>query len=127
MAKTTSGITFASLMQQLQLRQFAPIYLLMGDESYYIDKVVEFMENNIIDESVREFNQIVHYGNDKMDAKVDLVSAVINEARRYPMMGDKQLILLKECQSLDKKNVFDKLALYLENCQMIQQVSCHFD
>ena len=117
MAKTTSGITFASLMQQLQLRQYAPIYLLMGEESYYIDKIVEFMENNIIDESVREFNQIVHYGNDKTDAKVDLVSAVINEARRYPMMGDKQLILLKECQSLDKKNVFDKLALYLENCQ----------
>ena len=96
MAKTTSGITFASLMQQLQLRQYAPIYLLMGEESYYIDKIVEFMENNIIDESVREFNQIVHYGNDKTDAKVDLVSAVINEARRYPMMGDKQLILLKE-------------------------------
>jgi DNA polymerase-3 subunit delta len=48
---------------------------------------------------------------------VDLVSAVINEARRYPMMGDKQVIFLRECQSLDKKNLFDKLALYLENPQ----------
>ena len=64
MAKTTSGITFASLMQQLQLRQYAPIYLLMGDESYYIDKVVEFMENNILNEADREFNQIIHYAND---------------------------------------------------------------
>ena len=117
MAKTTSGITFASLMQQLQLRQYAPIYLLMGDESYYIDKVVEFMEKNILDEADREFNQIIHYANDKTEANVDLVSAVINEARRYPMMGDKQVIFLRECQSLDKKNLFDKLALYLENPQ----------
>lgn len=117
MAKTTSGITFASLMQQLQLRQYAPIYLLMGDESYYIDKVVEFMENNILNEADREFNQIIHYANDKTEANVDLVSAVINEARRYPMMGDKQVIFLRECQSLDKKNLFDKLALYLENPQ----------
>ena len=117
MAKTTSGITFASLMQQLQLRQYAPIYLLMGDESYYIDKVVEFMENNILNEADREFNQIIHYANDKTEANVDLVSAVINEARRYPMMGDKQVIYLRECQSLDKKNLFDKLALYLENPQ----------
>mgnify|MGYP005610590715 CR=1 FL=1 len=118
---------YEELMISLKQGKYASAYMLCGKEPYYIDKVVEFMENNIIDESVREFNQIVHYGNDKMDAKVDLVSAVINEARRYPMMGDKQLILLKECQSLDKKNVFDKLALYLENCQMIQQVSCHFD
>ena len=92
-------------MQQLQLRQYAPIYLLMGEESYYIDKVVEFMENNILSEADREFNQIIHYANDKTEANVDLVSQVINEARRYPMMGDKQVIFLRECQSLDKKNL----------------------
>jgi DNA polymerase III subunit delta len=100
-----SGISVEQLMKDLQNKIYHPIYFLCGEETYYIDKVTEFMMQNILSESEKAFNQTVIYGKDA-DA-----SAVTNFARRFPMMANYQLVVLKEAQEL--KN-FEELIHYIE-------------
>lgn len=114
MAKKTNGITYSQLKRNLELRQYAPIYLLMGDEPYYIDKIVNYMAETVLSEEEKDYNQTVRYANDRTDAKSDVLTDVIKEARSTPLVGNYKLIFLKECQFLDKKNYFDTLAFYLE-------------
>ena len=84
---------------------FKPVYLLMGDEPYYVDMVCEAILEHCLDESERDFNQTVCYGAD-VDA-----DAVITAARRYPMFADRQLVVVKEAQMM--KNMED-LAIYCQ-------------
>ena len=84
---------------------FSPVYLLMGDEPYYVDMVCDAILEHCLDESERDFNQTVCYG---ADVTAD---AVITAARRYPMFSERQLVVVKEAQMM--KNLED-LALYCQ-------------
>ena len=86
-----------------------PIYLLMGEEPYYIDKIAEYIEKNVLAEEERGFNQMVLYGKDVS------IEDIVANAKRYPMMAEKQVIIVKEAQHLSR--TIDKLSSYVENPQ----------
>ena len=91
------------IVQQARGGVFKPVYLLMGDEPYYVDMVCDAIIEHCLDESERDFNQTVCYGAD-VDA-----DAVITAARRYPMFADRQLVVVKEAQmmkSLEELSVY---------------------
>ena len=98
--------TFQSLAKQVVNKQFFPIYLLHGQESYYIDKLSDLIVSKALDESEREFNQSILYG------KETNVGHVIECAKRYPMMASRQVVIIKEAQFLHK---IEELVSYLKN------------
>ncbi|MBO7191961.1 MAG: DNA polymerase III subunit delta [Bacteroidales bacterium] len=85
---------------------FSPVYLLMGDEPYYVDMVCDAVLEHCLDESERDFNQTVCYGAD-VDA-----DAVITAARRYPMFAERQLVVVKEAQMMKS---LEDLSVYCQN------------
>jgi len=89
-------MTFDQIYKDLQAGKFKPIYLLMGDEPYYIDKVSNFIENNVLSESEKDFNMTVLYGKDTTARTVDMA------AKRFPMMAQYQIVVVKEAQNLKK-------------------------
>lgn len=86
-----------------------PIYFLMGEESYYIDKISEYIEKNVLDEAEKGFNQVVMYGRDVS------VEEIVSSAKRYPMMAERQVLIVKEAQDLAR--TIDKLESYAANPQ----------
>ncbi|WP_298759426.1 DNA polymerase III subunit delta [uncultured Psychroserpens sp.] len=86
-----------------------PIYFLMGEESYYIDAISDYIENNILAEEEKGFNQMVLYGRDVS------VDDIIGNAKRYPMMAERQVVIVKEAQDLSR--TIEKLSNYAENPQ----------
>lgn len=101
-------ITYDEIIRELKAGNYSPIYYLMGEESYFIDKISDYITNNILTEEEKEFNLTVVYG---MDTDI---STVINFAKRYPMMSERQIVIVKEAQSL--KNI-DELVYYLQKPQ----------
>ncbi len=93
------------IIEDVKKGVFSPVYLLMGDEPYYVDMVCNAIIDNALDESERDFNQTICYG---MDTDVD---TVITAARRYPMFAERQLVVVKEAQAMKK---IDDLAVYFE-------------
>ena len=89
--------TFEEICRDIVNKNFAPVYVLMGEEPYFIDKIEELLVQNVLNDTERDFNQMIFYGND-----VD-VKNIINTARRYPMMSERQLVIIKEAQNL--KNI----------------------
>lgn len=86
----------------------SPVYILMGEETFYIDTIVEAFENYVIPESDRDFNQTVFYGN---DSDVDFIIAT---AQQFPVMADRKLVILKEAQTMHQaKTQLDKFAPYI--------------
>src|SRR5690606_10900090 len=73
-----------------------PIYFLMGEEPYYIDRISEFIEKNILSEEEKGFNQMVMYGRDIS------VEDIVSNAKRYPLMAERQVIIVKEAQDLSR-------------------------
>lgn len=102
MAKDT---TYEEIVRNLKNRVYAPVYFLMGEEDYYIDRISEYIMDTVLSDTEKEFNQTVVYG-----ADTDIAS-VINTARRYPMMAEYQVVVVKEAQNL--KNL-DGLVYYLQ-------------
>ncbi|MTE25483.1 DNA polymerase III subunit delta [Winogradskyella ouciana] len=86
-----------------------PIYFLMGEEAYYIDKISDFIEDNVLDEAEKGFNQMVLYGRDVS------IDDIVSNAKRYPMMAEKQVVIVKEAQDLSR--TIEQLAKYAENPQ----------
>jgi DNA polymerase-3 subunit delta len=86
-----------------------PIYFLMGDEPYYIDKISDFIEENILDDAEKGFNQQVMYGRDSS------IEDIVSSAKRYPMMAERQVLIVKEAQDLSRN--IEKLVSYAENPQ----------
>ena len=84
-----------------------PIYFLMGDEPYYIDKLCDYIEKNVLSEEEKGFNQSVLYGRDVT------IEDIISTAKRYPMMAERQVVIVKEAQDLIR--TIDKLETYAEN------------
>lgn len=86
-----------------------PIYFLMGEESYYIDSIADFIENTILTEEEKGFNQMVLYGRDVS------IEEIVSNAKRFPMMAERQVIIVKEAQELSR--TIENLVPYAENPQ----------
>ena len=99
-------MTFETIMQNLEQKKYAPIYLLHGEESFYIDKISQAIENTVLNEGEKAFNQAIVYGKDS-DFKT-----IVDEARQYPMMSSYRVIIVREAQ--DMRSLKD-LASYAEN------------
>jgi len=85
---------FEEILKDLKSKIYKPVYFLMGEEPYYIDKISDYVEKNILNDAEKEFNQTVLYGQD-----VTLVQ-IAAEAKRFPMMGDKVVVIIKEAQNI---------------------------
>lgn len=116
------GKTYQQINKELTGKSFAPVYLLYGDEPFYIDQISEFIIEHALDETERAFNQIIAYGRDTS------TGSLVNSCRQFPMMGGRQLIVLREAQDMDLKKE-DNLKLLLSYCQHPQPetilVICH--
>lgn len=97
------------ITKDIKAGNLKPIYFLMGEEPYYIDKLTEFIEENVLQEHERDFNQTILYGRDVT------IEDVIGSAKRFPMMADRQVIIVREAQELSR--TIDKLEAYAENPQ----------
>ena len=82
-------ITCDDILKELRAKQYRPVYYLMGEEPYYIDLIADYITDNILTETEKEFNLTVVYG-----ADVD-IATVINAAKRYPMMSEHQVVVVK--------------------------------
>nr|MBC7614053.1 DNA polymerase III subunit delta [Pseudopedobacter sp.] len=102
-------MTAIDIIKDIKAKKLKPIYLLHGDESYYIDLISDYLEENVLNEMEKGFNQSVFYGKDTE------IMMVLNAARRYPMMSDYQLILVKEAQDLKIDKAADQFQAYCEN------------
>ena len=98
-------ITCDDILKELRAKQYRPVYYLMGEEPYYIDLIADYITDNILTETEKEFNLPVVYG-----ADVD-IATVINAAKRYPMMSEHQVVVVKEAQNI--RNM-EELSYYLQ-------------
>ena len=85
---------FNDIMNDLKKKVYKPVYFLMGEEPYFIDRISNYIEQHVLDDAEKEFNQTILYGQD-----VDVVQ-VISEAKRFPMMGDHTVVIVKEAQHI---------------------------
>ncbi len=113
----TKIATFDSIMADLRARKYSPIYYLMGEESYYIDKISDFIEENVLTPEERDFNQTVMYGSDVT------VGSIVETARRYPMMAEHQVVIVKEAQKLKALEPLEKYAQKPQSSTIL--VFCH--
>ncbi len=100
--------TYESIMSELRSGVYRPVYYLMGEEGYFTDKITDYIIENALTEIERDFNLTVFYG---LETDID---TVINTAKRFPMMAERQVVVVKEAQAL--KNI-DNLIYYLQNPQ----------
>ncbi|TDG36553.1 DNA polymerase III subunit delta [Pedobacter changchengzhani] len=87
-------MTAAEIIKDIKARKFKPVYLLHGEEAYYIDQVTDYIESNVLSDAEKGFNQTVLYGKD-----TDM-GTVLGAAKRYPMMSEFQVVVVKEAQDL---------------------------
>lgn len=101
-----AAVTFDSLMKELKAGKYRPVYYLMGEEPYYIDKIADWIADNALKPEERDFNQRVLFGSDVTAAQI------ADAARGYPMMAERQVIIVKEVQNLKNTEALEK---YLKN------------
>ena len=99
------AVTYEQIISDLKNRIFKPVYFLAGEEPYYIDLITEYIQEKVLPEAEKAFNQIILYGDDTN------IAAIIDTARRFPMMASHQVLIIKEAQTLKK---LDDLIIYLE-------------
>ena len=104
MAEKKTGMTFDVIMRNLKSRKFAPVYFLMGEEAYFIDKISDYIADNVLPVEERDFNQSIVYGTDYTMVQV------VDMARRYPMMSEYQVVIVKEAQNLRDFSALEKYA-----------------
>jgi len=103
---------FAQVIKDIHHRKFAPVYFLQGDEPFFIDNILANLESKVLEESQKSFNQYVLYG------KETSFEQVISTARKFPMMGELQVIIVKEAQEMrgwQKESDQQLLLQYLDN------------
>ncbi len=83
-----------AVLEKLKKREFAPVYFLQGEEPYYIDLISDFIETHVLQDHEKGFNQVVCYGKDVN------MGTVITQARRFPMMAERQVVIVKEAQEI---------------------------
>ena len=99
-------MSFQEIISQLAQRKYKPVYLLHGSEPFFTDKITDYISNNVLTEAEKGFNQTTFYGKDTE------IQNIIETAKRYPMMAEKQVVIVKEAQDLRQ---IDKLESYMEN------------
>lgn len=99
-------MTFDSILADLKAKKYSPIYFLMGDESYFIDRITDYIAQNVLTETEKAFNQMVLYGKDVE------IGEVIDSAKRFPMMAPNQVIIVREAQNI--RNI-DDLIYYVRS------------
>lgn len=110
-------VTYEEIARSLKNREYKPVYYLMGEESYYIDKISEYIAQTALKEEEKEFNQTILYGSDTD------VATIINAAKRYPMMAERQVVIVKEAQHVKR---MEDLNFYLQKpLQTTILVICH--
>ena len=97
--------TFENIMSDMRKGVFKPVYFLAGEEPYHIDIISDYIEKNAISEDDKAFNQTIVYG------EGTTVPSIIDMARRYPMMAERQAIIVREAQTMKK---IEDLAIYVE-------------
>lgn len=97
------------IVKTIKSGDIKPVYFLMGEEPYYIDKIADYIEKNLLSEEEKGFNQMMMYGR---DATID---EIVSNAKRFPMMAERQVIIVKEAQDLSR--TIEKLDSYAENPQ----------
>lgn len=103
MAEKKAVATYDTVLKDLKARNFAPIYILMGDESFFIDRLSDFIADNVLPPEERDFNQTVVFGSDVTPAQV------VDMARQYPVMPARyNVIIVKEAQNLKSWDVVEK-------------------
>jgi DNA polymerase-3 subunit delta len=95
------------IVNDIKAGNIQPIYFLMGEEPYYIDKLSDFIEQNVLTEEEKGFNQTVLYGRDVT------IDDIVSTAKRYPMMAERQVVIVKEAQDLSR--TLDKIESYAAN------------
>jgi DNA polymerase-3 subunit delta len=88
------NVSFEGIMRDLEAGKFAPVYYLMGDEPYYIDKIADYIAEHALQPEERDFNQTILFGSDVN------ASQIADLARRYPMMAERQVVIVKEAQNI---------------------------
>ena len=101
-------MTFEQIIGDIKRKIYHPVYLLQGDEPYFIDKITDLIEETVLTNSEKEFNQYVLYGRDTDTGNI------IDMARRFPMMANYQVVIVKEAQDIDK---LENLQPYIEKPQ----------
>lgn len=97
-----------TVLGDIKKRKFSPVYLLHGDEPYYIDLITDMLERTVLSDAQKGFDQTILYGKDSS------IITIVNAAKRYPMMSDYQLIIVKEAQDLKWKTEEEALLKYVE-------------
>lgn len=92
---------FENIISDLKNKIYKPVYVFFGDESYFIDELTNYIANNVLSESEKAFNQTILYGKDVN------VATVVEQSRRFPMMANLQVIIVKEAQQVDKFKDFE--------------------
>jgi DNA polymerase-3 subunit delta len=95
------------IVNDIKSKNYKPIYFLCGEETYYIDRISDLIESSVLTEDEKSFNQVVMYGRDTT------VEEIVSTAKRFPMMADYQVVIVKEAQNLSK--TFDKFESYALN------------
>lgn len=98
-----------SIVSAIQKGNTKPVYFLMGEEPYFIDQIADYIEANVLQEDEKGFNQMVLYGRDVS------VDEIVGNAKRFPMMAEKQVVIVKEAQDLSR--TIEQLTSYVENPQ----------
>lgn len=97
------------ILNDIKNKNFKPIYFLMGEEPFYIDAISDYLAKKVLTEAERGFNQMVLYGRDTS------IDEIVSNAKRYPMMAEYQVVIVKEAQHLSR--TIEQLAAYAENPQ----------
>lgn len=97
---------YLDILKDIRNKNFKPVYFLMGEEGYFIDLITDAIIDNALRDEERDFNQTIMYG-----ADVDNYGVVVNAAKRYPMMADRQLVVVKEAQQISG---IEMLSYYLQ-------------
>lgn len=100
--KVTTAEAYSTMMASLMAGKVAPVYILMGEESYYIDKVCDYITANLLKEEEKDFNLTVLYGSDVT------AQQVMDQSRRFPMMAERQIVVVREAQAMKDLDALEK-------------------
>lgn len=98
-------MTHSAILKELKAKKYAPVYFLQSDESYFIDEVVSYIEEKVLDEGEKSFNQVVLYG------KETNFKQIMDQARQFPMMASHRVVIVKEAQEMSS---FEQLTSYID-------------
>ena len=98
----TKAVTYESIMRELVDGKYRPVYYLQGEESYYIDKISDYIAEHALAPEERDFNQTIMFGSDVT------ASQVVDAARHYPMMAERQVVIVKEAQNIKQTDALEK-------------------